>query len=114
MPKVLQETFQDRSSDSIVVTPSSHWRNSETNDENDIKKPPNINLLPLPPPTNNLNFPTLPKLKVGIDGSAKVLVSIVILFLIAHVFRLTLKIYELSSPNYTTIENFQICFALKR
>ena len=54
------------------------------------------------------------KLKVRTDRSAVVLVSIVILFLITHCYRLALKVYEVASPNAQTMETFKICFALKR
>ena len=59
---------------------------------------------------------TLPsaRLKMRVDKSVKVLVSIVILFLVTHGYRLALKIYEVSSPNTNTIETFKICFALNR
>ena len=54
------------------------------------------------------------KLKMRVDKSAKVLVSIVILFIVTHSYRLALKIYEVSAPNTNTMESFTICFALKR
>ena len=54
------------------------------------------------------------KLKVRTDRSAMVLVSIVILFLLTHSYRIALKVYEVASPNAHTIEKFKICFALKR
>ena len=54
------------------------------------------------------------KLKVRTDRSAVVLVSIVILFLITHCYRLALKVYEVASPNAQTMETFKVCFALKR
>ena len=54
------------------------------------------------------------KLKVRTDRSAVVLVSIVILFLITHCYRLALKVYEVASPNAQTMETFKICFNLKR
>ena len=54
------------------------------------------------------------KLKMRVDKSAKVLVSIVILFIVTHSYRLALKMYEVSSPNTNTMESFTICFALKR
>ena len=57
----------------------------------------------------------LNKLKVRTEGSAMVLASIIILFLIAHSFRLAFKIYEINLANDAlTIEKFKICFALKR
>ena len=54
------------------------------------------------------------KLKVRTDRSAVVLVTIVILFMVTHCYRLALKIYEVASPNTQTMENFKMCFALKR
>ena len=54
------------------------------------------------------------KLKMRVDKSAKVLVSIVILLIVTHSYRLALKMYEVSSPNTNTMESFTICFALKR
>ena len=57
----------------------------------------------------------LNKLKVRTEGSAMVLASIILLFLIAHSFRLAFKIYEINlANNALTIEKFKICFALKR
>ena len=65
---------------------------------------------------NSINESTLQstKLKVRTDRSAMVLVSIVILFLLTHSYRIALKVYEVASPNAHTIEKFKICFALKR
>ena len=59
---------------------------------------------------------TLPsaRLKMRVDKSLKILVSIVILFLVTHGYRLALKIYEVSSPSTNTMETFKICFALNR
>ena len=54
------------------------------------------------------------KFKVRTDKSAVVLVSIVIMFLITHCYRLALKVYEVASPNAQTMETFKICFNLKR
>ena len=54
------------------------------------------------------------KLKVRSDRSAAILVSIVIMFLITHCYRLAVKVYEVASPNAQTIETFQACFNLKR
>ena len=57
---------------------------------------------------------TSTRLKVRKDRSAAVLVSIVILFLITHCYRLALKIYEVALPNTHTMEEFETCFSLKR
>ena len=57
---------------------------------------------------------TSTKLRVRTDRSAVVLVSIVILFLITHCYRLALKVYEVASPNAQTMETFKVCLALKR
>ena len=54
------------------------------------------------------------RLKVRTDRSAVVLVSIVILFMITHCYRLALKVYEVASPNRQTMESFQKCYALGR
>ena len=54
------------------------------------------------------------RLKVRTDRSAAVLVSIVILFMITHCYRLALKVYEVASPNRQTMESFQKCYALGR
>ena len=64
--------------------------------------------------TTNDNTLQSSKLKVRTDRSAMVLVSIVILFLLTHSYRIALKVYEVASPNAHTIEKFKICFALKR
>ena len=68
------------------------------------------------PFNSSINESTLQstKLKVRTDRSAMVLVSIVILFLLTHSYRIALKVYEVASPNAHTIEKFKICFALKR
>lgn len=69
------------------------------------------------PPSNfrDANALKLNKLKVRTEGSARVLASIILLFLIAHSFRLAFKIYEINlANNALTIEKFKICFALKR
>ena len=65
---------------------------------------------------NNTNdeIKTSTKLRVRTDRSAVVLVSIVILFLITHCYRLALKVYEVASPNAQTMESFKVCFALNR
>ena len=63
---------------------------------------------------NDSNTLQSSKLKVRTDRSAMVLVSIVILFLLTHSYRIALKVYEVASPNAHTIEKFKICFALKR
>jgi hypothetical protein len=59
-------------------------------------------------------IPSSTKLRVRTDRSAMVLVSIVILFVLTHSYRIALKVYEVASPNAHTIEKFKICFALKR
>ena len=63
---------------------------------------------------NIIRAPMSTKLKVRADKSAKVLVSIVILFLMTHCYRLILKAYESSFPNTNTIDSFKICFNLQR
>ena len=64
--------------------------------------------------TQDILVPPLTKLKVRTEGSALVLASIVVLFLVTHSFRLALKVYEVASPDTHTIQQFKICFALKR
>ena len=54
------------------------------------------------------------KLTVRSDKSAAILVSIVVLFLITHCYRLALKVYEVASPNAQTMETFKMCLAMKR
>ena len=54
------------------------------------------------------------RFKVRTERSAKILGSIVVLFILTHCYRMALKIYELSSPNAHTIEGFQTCYSLKR
>ena len=54
------------------------------------------------------------RLKIRTDKSARILVSIVVLFLLAHSYRMAIKAYEIASPNAHTIEKFKMCFALKR
>ena len=54
------------------------------------------------------------RFKVRTERSAKILGSIVVLFILTHCYRMALKIFELSSPNAHTIEGFQTCYSLKR
>ena len=63
---------------------------------------------------NNSDVLSSTRLKVRTDRSAAVLVSIVILFMITHCYRLALKVYEVASPNRQTMESFQKCYALGR
>ena len=64
--------------------------------------------------TNKINNPQSTKLKIRTDKSAKVLFSVVIMFLATHCYRIALKIYESTLPNTITINSFKICFNLKR
>ena len=64
--------------------------------------------------TSRINNPQSTKLKIRTDKSAKVLFSVVILFLATHCYRIALKIYESSFPNTSTINSFKICFNLRR
>ena len=64
--------------------------------------------------TSKINNPQSTKLKIRTDKCAKVLFSVVILFLATHCYRIALKIYESSFPNTSTINSFKICFNLKR
>ena len=54
------------------------------------------------------------RFKVRTERSAKILGSIVVLFILTHCYRMALKIFELSSPNAHTIEGFQTCYSQKR
>ena len=62
----------------------------------------------------NKEIKTSKKLKVRSDKSAVILVSIVILFLITHCYRLALNVYEVAFPSTLTMETFKMCFYLKR
>ena len=63
-------------------------------------------------PQSRTRHPT--KLKVRTDKSALILVTIVVLFIITHCYRLALKIYEVASPSAHTMESFEICYSLGR
>ena len=69
--------------------------------------------------TDSRNEQSIPKhsssrFKVRTERSAKILGSIVVLFILTHCYRMALKIFELSSPNAHTIEGFQTCYSQKR
>lgn len=64
--------------------------------------------------TRKLSTAHSTKLKIRTDKTAKVLVSIVILFMVTHCYRIALKIYESSFPSTSNIDSFKICFNLKR
>ena len=96
------------------VAISSPRLNNFMNTRRQIGENPEIETSPLPHPTSDTNNPPLTKLKVRTETSAMVLASIVLLFVITHGFRIALKVSEIASPNIHKIENFKICFALKR
>ena len=48
------------------------------------------------------------------EKSTGILVSIVVLFLICHSYRLFLKIYEFASPSSHVMDSFTYCFNQKR
>ena len=54
------------------------------------------------------------KLKVRTDKCMITLSAIVVLFLITHCYRLTLKMYEVFMPHGQTAERFQMCANLGR
>ena len=89
---------------------------SEMTQSFDTVKHKSVRKKPTPPSNfRDANALKLNKLKVRTEGSARVLASIILLFLIAHSFRLAFKIYEINlANNALTIEKFKICFALKR
>ena len=64
--------------------------------------------------TSKINNPQSTKLKIRTDKCAKVLISVVILFLATHCYRIALKFYESSFPNTQTINSFKLCFNLRR
>lgn len=54
------------------------------------------------------------RLEIRTYKSATVLISVVILFLFTHIYRIALKIFEVSTPNTNTMETFMACFAKNR
>jgi hypothetical protein len=48
------------------------------------------------------------------EKSTIVLVSIVILFVACHSYRLALKVYELAHPSDVTMDHFNVCYYLGR
>ena len=98
----------------ISVATSSPRTDNPLNTRRQVGENPEIETSPVPHPTSDTNNPPLTKLKVRTETSAMVLASIVLLFVITHGFRIALKVSEIASPNIHKIENFKICFALKR
>ena len=105
------ETLTSVNSYSLAATPLRHIRKNSHNRK--IDGTDNDTQTVLPNITDGI-IPSSTKLKVRTDRSAMVLVSIVILFVLTHSYRIALKVYEVASPNAHTIEKFKICFALKR
>ena len=54
------------------------------------------------------------RLEMRTHKSATVLISVVILFLLTHCYRIALKVFEVSTPNTNTMETFMMCFAKNR
>ena len=48
------------------------------------------------------------------ENTELVLLSIVLLFILTHSFRLAIKIYEVILPNSNTSEHFEECYSLGR
>ena len=52
--------------------------------------------------------------QIPAEKSSMILVTIVLLFIVTHSYRLALKLYEVSNPDKNTYENFQKCYAIGR
>ena len=110
------ETETSVNSGSLVATPQQHISQKSPSRINfsRIKSSPENSSNGTPTIIPETSIPSSTKLKVRTDRSAMVLVTIVILFVLTHSYRIALKVYEVASPNAHTIEKFKICFALKR
>ena len=56
---------------------------------------------------------TSTRLKVSTYKSATILISMVLLFLLTHFYRVTLKIYEITTPK-NNMKDFTFCFSKDR
>ena len=52
--------------------------------------------------------------QVPAEKSSLILVTIVLLFIVTHSYRLALKLYEVLNPDKNTYENFQKCYSIGR
>ena len=52
--------------------------------------------------------------QVPAEKSSLILVTIVLLFIVTHSYRLALKLYEVLNPDKNTYENFQKCYSVGR
>ena len=52
--------------------------------------------------------------QVAAEKSSLILVTIVLLFIVTHSYRLALKLYEVLNPDKNTYENFQKCYSIGR
>ena len=74
-----------------------------------LKRPSIDSIISTFPAKRNSN-----KYEMRTHKSATVLISVVILFLLTHFYRIALKIFEVSTPNTNTMETFMMCFAKSR
>ena len=69
------------------------------------------------PPTSNSNRhysrSNSARLKITTHKSATILISMVVLFLLTHFYRVTLKIYEISTPK-NNMKDFTFCLSQNR
>ena len=94
----VSKKFNDRSEDMQINSPnkvSSYSSNKRSNS----------NQLPRKPISSHLRMSTY--------KSATILISIVILFLLTHFYRVTLKIYEISTPK-NNMKDFTFCLSKNR
>ena len=64
--------------------------------------------------TKRNNIPINDDRQIPAEKSSMILVTIVLLFIVTHSYRLALKLYEVLNPDKNTYENFQKCYAIGR
>ena len=98
-----------------------------SNSSGDSKTLPDevIELRPLPPKEPQIRVPSVVssgapsttgmlQFRKKQEKSTGILISIVVLFLICHSYRLFLKIYEFAKPNSHVMDSFTYCFNQER
>ena len=63
-----------------------------------------------PLPNNQLTF----RRKISTEKTTLILISIVVLFLLTHSYRLAIKFYEALIPHSNTEDSFEQCYSLGR
>ena len=65
-------------------------------------------------PQNIPNESVIRDMQIPTEKSTIILVAIVVLFIITHSFRLSLKMYEVLIPHGNTLESFERCLSVGR